>query len=44
MYDVIGDVHGEGGKLKALLERMGYVHRSGAWHAPKAARRCSWVT
>lgn len=35
MYDVIGDVHGQGGKLKALLAAMGYVQRQGAWHAPQ---------
>lgn len=35
MYDVIGDVHGQGGKLRALLARMGYVHRTGSWHAPQ---------
>lgn len=35
MYDVIGDVHGQGGKLKALLTKMGYVQRAGAWHAPQ---------
>lgn len=35
MYDVIGDVHGQGGKLKALLAAMGYVQRVGAWHAPQ---------
>lgn len=35
MYDVIGDVHGQGGKLIALLSRLGYVNRGGAWHAPQ---------
>lgn len=35
MYDVIGDVHGQGGKLEALLAKMGYVNRAGAWHAPQ---------
>lgn len=35
MYDVIGDVHGQGGKLKALLVRMGYVERAGHWQAPQ---------
>ncbi len=35
MYDVIGDVHGEGAKLRALLARLGYVDRGGAWHAPQ---------
>lgn len=34
MYDVIGDVHGQGGKLKALLDRLGYVQQAGAWRAP----------
>ncbi len=34
MYDVIGDVHGQGDKLKALLAQMGYVQRAGSWHAP----------
>jgi hypothetical protein len=38
MYDVIGDVHGQGGKLLALLERLGYVHRGGAWHAPQGRK------
>jgi len=28
-------VHGQGTKLRALLERMGYVERSGVWHAPQ---------
>lgn len=35
MYDVIGDVHGQGAKLRALLRRLGYVERAGAWHAPQ---------
>jgi len=35
MFDVIGDVHGQGGKLRALLDRMGYVERGGAWRAPQ---------
>jgi aryl carrier-like protein len=35
MYDVIGDVHGQGAKLRGLLARMGYVDRAGAWHAPQ---------
>lgn len=34
MYDVIGDVHGQGGKLRALLMRMGYEERGGCWRAP----------
>jgi hypothetical protein len=35
MYDAIGDAHGQGGKLKALLATMGYEKRAGAWHAPQ---------
>lgn len=34
MYDVIGDVHGQGGLLFALLARLGYVQRHGTWYAP----------
>ena len=35
MYDVIGDVHGQGAKLRALLERLDYVERAGHWKAPQ---------
>lgn len=38
MYDVIGDVHGQGDMLHALLARLGYVNRGGAWHAPQGRR------
>lgn len=34
MYDVIGDVHGQGEKLRALLSRLGYEERAGVWRAP----------
>ena len=30
-YDVIGDVHGEHGKLVDLLKLLGYCERAGAW-------------
>jgi hypothetical protein len=30
-YDIIGDVHGHADKLEALLRKLGYQHRSGAW-------------
>lgn len=30
-YDIIGDIHGEAGKLEALLRVLGYVERDGAW-------------
>lgn len=42
MYDVIGDVHGQGGKLRALLEEMGYASKGGAWRAP-AGRQAVFV-
>ena len=32
-YDVIGDVHGQAGKLKALLRKLGYTE-SGSWKPP----------
>jgi hypothetical protein len=33
-YDIIGDVHGHADRLEALLGKMGYSHRSGAWRHP----------
>ena len=30
-YDIIGDVHGQADQLEALLRRMGYSVRAGAW-------------
>jgi hypothetical protein len=30
-YDIIGDVHGHADKLEALLQKLGYQHRAGAW-------------
>jgi len=30
-YDIIGDVHGQAGKLETLLRVMGYRHTAGAW-------------
>ncbi len=34
-YDVIGDVHGQVGKLRALLERMGYEETTDGWRHPE---------
>jgi len=31
MYDFIGDVHGHAEELEALLLKLGYVERSGAY-------------
>ncbi|KAI3608388.1 hypothetical protein D8I24_1226 [Cupriavidus necator H850] len=33
-YDIIGDVHGQAGKLRALLQRLGYQERSRVWQHP----------
>jgi len=33
-YDVIGDIHGHAAALEALLARMGYRKREGAWRHP----------
>ena len=34
-YDVIGDIHGQAFKLEALLRKLGYVERAGAWTPPQ---------
>jgi hypothetical protein len=34
-YDIIGDVHGHADLLEALLQKMGYHHRAGAWRHPE---------
>ena len=33
-YDIIGDIHGEAGKLEALLRKLGYGERGGCWMHP----------
>lgn len=33
-YDIIGDIHGHAGELRALLARMGYRERGGAYRHP----------
>ncbi len=33
-HDIIGDIHGHADKLTALLGKMGYRHRLGAWRHP----------
>lgn len=34
-YDVIGDVHGEAGRLEAMLRRLGCVREAGGWLPPR---------
>jgi Calcineurin-like phosphoesterase len=41
MFDVIGDLHGEAGKLVALLSRLGYSQSGGAWR--HSGRRAIFV-
>ena len=37
-YDIIGDIHGHADRLEALLAKLGYVHRQGAWrHGSRSA-------
>ncbi|MDT7525484.1 MULTISPECIES: metallophosphoesterase [Idiomarinaceae] len=35
MFDVIGDIHGHGDRLEALLKKLGYQLRQGAWRHPE---------
>ncbi len=34
-YDIIGDIHGYAGALKALLKKLGYSGQSGVWSHPE---------
>ncbi|SAK84628.1 Bis(5'-nucleosyl)-tetraphosphatase PrpE [asymmetrical] [Caballeronia hypogeia] len=34
-FDIVGDVHGQAHKLRALLKRMGYAERNGAMRHPE---------
>ncbi|MGF6872178.1 metallophosphoesterase [Paraburkholderia sp. MM5477-R1] len=34
-YDIIGDVHGQAGKLRALLARLGYANQEGVMRHPE---------
>jgi hypothetical protein len=34
-YDIIGDIHGQNGKLRALLKELGYDSRYGAFRHPE---------
>lgn len=40
-FDIIGDIHGQAGKLRALLAALGYRDSGGAWCHP--ARRALFV-
>jgi hypothetical protein len=41
-YDVIGDIHGQAGKLEALLQRMGYSEQADGW-VPPAGRQAIFL-
>lgn len=34
-YDLIGDIHGHAERLQALLQKLGYEHRNGAYRHPE---------
>lgn len=34
-YDIIGDIHGQAGELRALLTKLGYVEREGYYRHPE---------
>lgn len=36
-FHIIGDIHGQAGKLTALLRELGYQHRQGAYRHPSAS-------
>ena len=36
-FHIIGDIHGHADKLKALLRKLGYEQRQGAWRHPAAS-------
>lgn len=38
-HDIIGDIHGQAGKLKALLKHLGYRERMGVWRHPDRTAR-----
>ncbi|MBO4317736.1 MAG: metallophosphoesterase [Mailhella sp.] len=37
-YDIIGDVHGHAGKLRALIAQLGYEQKVGTWHHSEGRR------
>lgn len=41
-YDVIGDIHGQADKMKALLRDLGYVPRGGGW-VPPSGRQAVFI-
>lgn len=43
MYDIIGDIHGHADKLVALLSKLGYRDRAGAWRHPDPNRQAILV-
>ncbi|WP_218509745.1 metallophosphoesterase [Variovorax sp. dw_308] len=41
-YDFIGDIHGQAGKLEALLRELGYVEKASGW-APPYRRKAAFL-
>lgn len=42
-YDVIGDIHGQLGKLERLLDTLGYRRTASSWVAPAGKRQAVFV-
>lgn len=41
-YDVIGDIHGQAGKLRALLRTLGYLEKASGW-VPPSGRQAVFI-
>jgi hypothetical protein len=42
-YDVIGDIHGQFGKLEKLLSQLGYTRKGKTWGSPGGERQAVFV-
>jgi hypothetical protein len=42
-YDVIGDIHGQFGKLEKLLSQLGYARKGKTWGSPAGDRQAVFV-
>jgi hypothetical protein len=43
VFDIIPDIHGQAGKLKAALTQLGYRKRKGAWRHSNPEQRCVFL-
>jgi hypothetical protein len=42
-YDIVGDIHGQAGALKALLKKLGYREQGGAWRYPGGTHQAIFI-